>query len=154
MSRGTGKQILSKKKKKHTLNKSWREVKEAVMQIQSEAAAVGTDTGKSMSLELEQGKEKATQQELKSKKVSEKQETLGHAGCFKDWLFFWIRADSLEKTLMFGKIEDKRRREWQRMRQLDSLRDSMDVSLSKFQEMMKDRGAWHDAVHRVTRGQT
>ena len=54
------------------------------MQIQSEAAAVGTDTGKSMSLELEQGKEKATQQELKSKKVSEKQETLGHAGCFKD----------------------------------------------------------------------
>ena len=50
------------------------------------------------------------------------------------------RADSLEKTLMLGKTEGRRKREWQRMRWLDAIIDSMDMSMSKFQEMVKDRG--------------
>ena len=64
------------------------------------------------------------------------------------------RANSLEKILMLGKIEGKKRREWQRMRWLDSTTNSMHMNLRKLQEIVKDRGAWHAVVRGIIKIQT
>ena len=64
------------------------------------------------------------------------------------------RVDSLEKTLMLGRIEGRRRRGRQRMRRLDGIMDTMDVSLSELREMVMNREAWHAAIHGVAKSRT
>ena len=87
-----------------------------------------------------------------------------HPGCSLEGLMLKLkpqyfghlmrRVDSLEKTLMLGGIESRRRREQQRMRWLDGITDSMDMSLSEFRELVIDREDWHAVIHGVTKSQT
>ena len=80
---------------------------------------------------------------------------IGRTDCWSSYtLATWCKGPSLEKTPMLQKIEGKRRGGWQRMRSLDSITDSMEMNLSRLLKIVKDKKAWHAAVHRVAKSQT